>query len=57
MIIGSDNTEFFQHIYTCKTRHKLSSEVFICPKDEMRENVLDEKNPKRSKYQRMSTFF
>ena len=56
-VMESDNVEFFEHIYSYKTRLELSSERSNRPREEPKENVPNEESPKRSKHQRTSTLF
>ncbi|PHU24849.1 hypothetical protein BC332_03181 [Capsicum chinense] len=56
-VIESDNVEFFENIYSYKTRHEQSSGWSKRPRDEPSENVHNNENLRRSTRQRTSTSF
>ncbi|XP_059277541.1 secreted RxLR effector protein 161-like [Lycium ferocissimum] len=53
----SDNAEFFENIYPYKIECESSGERPKRPREETKENMPNEENPRRSKRQRTSTYF
>ncbi|XP_070045004.1 uncharacterized protein [Nicotiana tomentosiformis] len=56
-VIESDNAEFFESIYPYKTECESLSERHKRPREEPKENIPSEEDPRRSKRQRTSTSF
>ena len=57
MVIESDNADFFETIYPYKKECASSSKESKRPREEIKENIPDEENPRRSKRQRTTTSF